>query len=151
MMLLALDLGTHFGWAFTTDGVVIESGHERLGRGGRYEGGGMRYLRFERWLQALPQMPTEVYFEEVRRHRGTDAAHVYGGLLAVLTKWCEQHQIPYQGVPVGTIKKHATGSGAAGKDLMLAAAAQRGVRITDDNECDAWWLLDLKLAERVLM
>ena len=29
--------------------------------------------------------------------------------------------IPYQGVPVGTIKKHATGKGNAGKDEMIAS------------------------------
>ena len=60
-----------------------------------------------------------VYFEEVRRHMGVDSAHVYGGLLATLTAWCEHHQIPYQGVPVGTIKKNATGKGNASKDEMI--------------------------------
>ena len=35
-----------------------------------------------------------IYFEEVRRHAGTDAAHIYGGLLATLTAWCEQHASP---------------------------------------------------------
>jgi hypothetical protein len=62
-----------------------------------------------------------VYFEEVRRHAGVDAAHAYGGFMAHLTAWCEHHQIPYQGVPVGTIKKHATGKGNANKDQMIGA------------------------------
>ena len=52
---------------------------------------------------------------------GVDAAHVCGGLLATLSAWCEHHQIPYQGVPVGTIKKYATGKGHADKDEMIAA------------------------------
>ena len=45
--------------------------------------------------------------EEVRRHAGTDAAHVYGGLMATLTAWAELRGVPYEGVPVGTIKRFA--------------------------------------------
>ena len=30
-----------------------------------------------------------------------------------LTAWCEEHELPYQGVPVGTIKRYATGKGNA--------------------------------------
>jgi Holliday junction resolvasome RuvABC endonuclease subunit len=110
----------------------------------RFEGGGMRYLRFKRWLTELKQTTDgldAVYFEEVRRHAGVDAAHAYGGFMAHLTAWCEHHEIPYQGVPVGTIKKHATGKGNAGKAEMLAAARQRGYCPTDDNEADALALL----------
>lgn len=82
-----------------------------------------------------------VYFEEVRRHRGVDAAHIYGGFLANLSAWCEEHRIPYQGVPVGTIKKHATGKGNANKEDMIEAAIRRGHRPADDNEADALALL----------
>ena len=82
-----------------------------------------------------------VYFEEVRRHASTDAAHVYGGLMATLTAWCEQNNIPYQGVPVGTIKKHATGKGNADKAAMIEAMQALGHPVTDDNEADALALL----------
>lgn len=58
-----------------------------------------------------------------------------------LTAWCEQHNIPYQGVPVGTIKKNATGKGNAGKQEMIAAAIKRGHAPGDDNEADALALL----------
>ena len=71
----------------------------------------------------------------------TDAAHAYGGFLATLTAWCEHHQIPYQGVPVGTIKKHATGKGNASKDEMVASIRSRGHQPADDNEADALALL----------
>lgn len=64
----------------------------------------MRYLRFSRWLDDMKRIAgplTEIYFEEVRRHLGVDAAHVYGGVLATLTSWCEQEEIPsYQGITV---------------------------------------------------
>jgi Holliday junction resolvasome RuvABC endonuclease subunit len=106
----------------------------------RFSGGGMRYLKFEKWLMGLPK-PSQVVFEEVRRHAATDAAHVYGGLMATLTKWCESEGIPYQGVPVGTIKKFWTGKGNGKKDVMIAEANRRGFDTKDDNEADALALL----------
>ena len=81
---------------------------------------------------------SEVVYEEVRRPLGTDAAHIYGGLQATLTKWCEQYKVPYSPIPVATIKKFATGKGNASKQDMLDAA---NGRFTDDNECDAYWML----------
>ena len=44
-------------------------------------------------------------------------------------------------MPVGTIKKHATGKGNAGKDEMIIAAKSRGHDPKDDNEADALALL----------
>lgn len=141
MKILALDLGTTTGWALH-DG-VISSGTWNL-RTDRYSGGGMRYLRFKQQLQGILTAVGKIdaiYFEEVRRHVGTDAAHVYGGLMAHLTAWCEENGIPYQGVPVGTIKKHATGKGNASKADMIQAARQKGHAPKDDNEADALALL----------
>jgi Holliday junction resolvasome RuvABC endonuclease subunit len=140
---LALDLGTTTGWAMRPQLGNIAHGFVSL-KPQRCEGGGMRYLRFKRWLSELQAMSGEVqsvYFEEVRRHAGVDAAHVYGGLLATLTAWCEHHNIPYLGVPVGTIKKHATGKGNAGKDQVIAAMRALGHPVSDDNEADALALL----------
>jgi len=146
LSLLALDLGTTAGWALRAPEGQIDHGFVSF-KSQRFEGGGMRYLRFRRWLTELkasvatPQGLGAVYFEEVRRHVGVDAAHVYGGLMATLTSWCEHHNIPYQGVPVGTIKKHATGRGNASKDEMIAAIRALGHVVTDDNEADALALL----------
>ena len=111
----------------------------------------MRYLRFKKWLGEISATVgeiNEIYFEEVRRHSSTDAAHVYGGLMATLTAWCEARNIAYQGVPVGSIKKHATGKGNAGKPEMLQAMRDRGHPITDDNEADAIALLYWALEEQ---
>lgn len=139
---LALDLGTNTGWAICRDGVTV-SGTASF-KVGRYEGGGMRYLRFQRWLDEMRGAGLDsLWFEEVRRHAGTDAAHVYGGLLATLTAWAEHHGIPYSGVPVGSIKKHATGKGNANKEAMIAAAVARGFTPVDDNEADALALLHM--------
>ena len=114
---LALDLGTTTGWALRAPDGLITSGTVSF-RPSRYDGGGMRYLRFTNWLTELDQLSgpiAAIWFEEVRRHVGTDAAHVYGGLMATLTAWAELRGVPYQGVPVGTIKNHATGKGNAGE------------------------------------
>lgn len=147
--ILALDLGTTTGWALVSRDGLISSGSESF-KPQRFEGGGMRYLRFKRWLTDIKQCADGidcVVFEEVRRHAGVDAAHAYGGFMAHLTAWCEHHQIPYQGVPVGTIKKHATGKGNAGKVEMIAAAKARGINPVDDNHADALALLDWAMAQ----
>jgi Holliday junction resolvasome RuvABC endonuclease subunit len=141
--ILALDLGTTTGWAIKLPQAPISSGTLSL-KPSRFEGGGMRFLRFRHWLDELARYETHIasiYFEEVRAHRGTDAAHIYGGLMGQLTAWCEEARIPYAGVPVGTIKRHATGKGNADKAAMIAAVQARGFSPADDNEADAIALL----------
>ena len=104
----------------------------------------MRYLRFRRFLTDLKSSLDgidEIAFEEVRRHRGVDAAHAYGGFMATLTAWAEHHEIPYQGVPVGSIKRFITGKGNADKAAVIAAIRARGFEPDDDNEADALAIL----------
>ena len=141
--LLALDLGSTLGWAVRLPDGSIASGTAAF-RPGRFEGGGMGWLRFRRWLDDMAASAGplgSVVFEEVRRHAGTTAAHVYGGFLAHLTAWCEGAGVPYQGVPVGTIKRFATGKGNAPKEAVIAAMRARGFTPRDDNEADALALL----------
>ena len=137
--ILALDLGTTTGWAIRTFDGLVTSGTVGF-RPNRFDGGGMRYLRFTNWLTELDRLSgpiAAIWYEEVRRHAGTDAAHVYGGLMATLTSWGELRGVPYAGVPVGTIKLHATGKGNAPKEAMIGAARARGFSPADDNEADA--------------
>ena len=138
---LALDLGTKTGWAVSVDDNIV-SGVESF-KNDRFSGGGMRYLRFRRWLDEVHRATgfDQVLFEEVRRHAGTDAAHAYGGFMGQLTAWCEEKEIPYRGVPVGTIKKFWTGNGQAPKVIMEREAKRRGFKPQDDNEADALALL----------
>lgn len=143
MTILALDLGSKLGWAISYGTNDVLHGTVEF-KNGRYEGGGMRWLRFRQWLDGMLDQhgPIEaIYFEEVRRHAGTDAAHAYGGFLAHLTALCEKRKLPYQGIPVGTIKKHATGKGNAGKPAMIAAMQAKGFTPADDNDADALALL----------
>ena len=146
--LLALDLGTRTGWALQERNGRICSGSQPF-RPQRYEGGGMRFLRFQRWLTELSRAAApstglaidQVVFEEVRRHAGVDAAHAYGGFLGQLGSFCEHHHIPYQGVPVGTIKRFITGKGNASKAEVITAIRALGHCPVDDNEADALALL----------
>jgi Holliday junction resolvasome RuvABC endonuclease subunit len=139
MTILALDLGTNTGWAISkADSPNIESGCFKFPHN-HFEGAGMRYLRFTNKLREWHKEHklTFVGFEEVRAHSGITAAHVYGGFLSTLTEWCEKHGIPYTGLPVKTIKKHATGNGSASKEAMISAAIEKGHFVTNDNEADA--------------
>ena len=138
-MILALDLGTTTGWACGDSAYVASGVWDFKNR--RHEGGGMRYVKFRQSLDDFDLAISTVYFEEVRRHIGTDAAHVYGGLMATLTGWCEERRFPYAGVPVGTIKKSFTGAGNANKQSMINECAVRGIDVKDDNEADAVALL----------
>lgn len=155
MKILSLDLGTKTGWAIRNGRGHITSGEQEF-KSDRFEGGGMRYLRFKSWLSSMNEEAGSlslVTFEEVRRHAGTTAAHLYGGFLAHLTAWCEQEKIPYKGIPVATIKQHATGKGNADKGAMIFAMIKKGhthlrlycdkkgKQTGDDNEADALALL----------
>lgn len=148
MARLALDLGTTTGFCVGQREGALVSGAQSF-KPGRYDGGGIRFVRFRKWLDELQEaFPIDrIVFEEVRRHAGTDAAHVYGGLMATLTAWAEDAKIPYEGVPVGTIKKNFTGSGNASKEAMMAEAVKRGFAPITHDEADAialWFCTEVK-------
>ena len=59
--------------------------------------GGMRFLRFTRWLTDSMEQDGRldlVVYEQMRQHPSADAAHAFGGRLATLTAWCEHHESP---------------------------------------------------------
>lgn len=137
MTILGIDPGTRCGWALIRDGRHVASGVWNL-RAMRHEGGGMKFLRLRRYLEEALQGVDAVAYEEVRRHLGVDAAHVYGGIVGQIGAVCEERAVPYRGVHWGTAKKHATGKGNADKAAMVAAfCAVVGRDPEDDNEADA--------------
>lgn len=152
--ILAFDIGTIMGWTCRFD----DSGNHISGEwdlsGNRFEGGGMRYLKYRSELNKILELhgkPRFVAYEEVRRHLGTTAAHVYGGFKSKLTSLCEEKDIPYTSYPVGTIKKFATGVGNCSKGDMVEAANEKWDKeftVKDnENEVDARWVAELAFEE----
>jgi crossover junction endodeoxyribonuclease RuvC len=143
-MILCLDLGTHTGWAFG-DESTTQSGIQAFPKPARgYTEDGKRYLAFRAWLQNFKTRHNAlqaIYYEDVCRHNGTTAAHVYGGLRAILLAFGEQYQIRCTGIGVGVIKRQATSKGNAGKQEMLAWARANGYSPANDDEADALALL----------
>lgn len=151
--ILALDLGRTMGWALLTPERSIHSGFEQF-KPSRFESSGMALLRFRSWLNVMNQQICGLdvcVFEEVRRHKGTTAAHTYGEFLGQLKTWADEQNkpIPYLGVPVGTIKKFATGKGNANKKMVIKAIQEKfgHPNVTDDNEADALALLHWAIKE----
>ncbi|MEN6536480.1 MAG: hypothetical protein ABFD89_22685 [Bryobacteraceae bacterium] len=143
--ILGIDPGTHCGWAVRGTNGEMTAGVWQL-KGGRHEGGGMRFVRLRLYLRQvlLAHDIDMVFYEEVRRHKGVDAAHIYGGIIAVISSLCEEDEIPYAGIPVGRIKQQATSKGNANKEAMVAAAEAQwpDAVIEDDNEADARWIAE---------
>lgn len=135
---LALDLGTKTGWAIANGKKVIQSGVDDLSIT-KFDSYGQTFVNFKHLLKRLYTRHNfdMVYYEAVRRHTATDAAHKYGGFMGALQTFCLEREIEYNGVPVQTIKKSFTGKGNADKLTMLQEAASRGHRPADDNEADA--------------
>ena len=103
LSILALDLGSTTGYAHPQ---AIAAGilHGTAAfRPTRFEGGGMRYLRFERWLDETRKIAggiDAVYFEAVRlafgnRHFSVSTAVSSAGL----TAWCEVQKDRLPGCP----------------------------------------------------
>jgi Holliday junction resolvasome RuvABC endonuclease subunit len=131
MNVLALDLGLSTGWA-----MYLDSKHSTYA--GKILPGGVtwgawdnhdkihahKFLKFRDALGAVFESnPIEALaFEEVRRHAGTAAAHVYGGFVAVMLCVCADYKVAAHPVNVKVLKKSATGNGNAPKELMRNAA-----------------------------
>ena len=120
MNILAFDLGTKCGWALSPE----SSGVWCL-KPSTHESSGQRYFKFREHLNQifLFNKIDLVVYEEVHAHIGVEAAHVYGGLVAILQSVCINNGIEYRGVSVQAIKKHATGKCNAKKDEMVKAAS----------------------------
>jgi Holliday junction resolvasome RuvABC endonuclease subunit len=151
--ILALDLGTKCGYAListTIKSPAVRSGTKDF-KATRFESADRRFVNFRNFLNQIrsgyPLGINTIYFEEVRKHIGVDAAHCYGGFKAILTAFCEDKKISYQGVPVGTIKKHITGKGNSDKSKVILAVQEKGYNPKDDNEADAIALLDYAMIQ----
>jgi hypothetical protein len=145
--ILALDLGTTTGWALRENGQV-SSGSVSF-KPAHFDSGHSRYTRFRRWLGTKGNCAVdEVIFEAVRRQTAQSPPKLWR-LHGDPQTWCVQEH-SFEGVPVGTIKKFATGNGNAPKSAMVAAMEERGHKPKDDNEADALALLYWRLEQTSL-
>ncbi|WP_269497802.1 hypothetical protein [Castellaniella sp. S9] len=140
--LLALDLGTHTGWAVRRrDGTIIHGTESFSPR--KSWGPGQRWKRYRSWLAQIidREQVHAITYELVHRHLGTEAAHAYGAFQALTEMSAEGRNIELLPVGVGVIKRHWTGKGNADKAAMIAEAKRRGFRPDSDNAADALAIL----------
>lgn len=150
MNILALDLGTKCGWAYSGGISGVQDFTPRRG-----DSPGMKWLEFRAWLRRfLAAAPTQVVAYEMAHHRGGAATHsahaLIGQLEAVVAEQCAAGtMLEITSRHSATIKKHALGSGRGDKDGMFAAARAKWSdrTLADHNEADALWLLDLVMRD----
>lgn len=147
--ILAVDIGTTLGWAYSSDGKIKNWGVEVFpSKSEDPHGQGRRLLKFWNWLTDWNGVH-EVYFEEVHHghHQGNQAAATYFGMLGILRMFCAGANIPLIGRHTGTLKRDFTGNGRAEKEDMCAQAHRMGWRggekgtAFDHDACDACALI----------
>ncbi len=155
-LVLAIDIGTKLGFAV---GISPEGGQQKLLESGMREFDhanhpGRRWLRLWQHLDALlgqhgpfGMVVCEDFVGGLRKGPTgqpitTRAPIVYGSFRAIIEVWSCHHGFPMRFVNPVHLKRAATGSGAAKKPAMVAAASRRwGFRVVDDNHADALCLL----------
>jgi Holliday junction resolvasome RuvABC endonuclease subunit len=104
-----------------------------------------RLLSYAEALQAILSDPPELvcienYLTHAGPGAGASALLVHGALRLTLL----QSGFQYAAVTPSTLKKYATGSGAATKgDLRMALFQRHQLDIKDDNKVDAFWLYSI--------
>jgi hypothetical protein len=153
--ILALDLGTKTGWAFgpPRDYLVPEVwGTWTLAKAKEIREQAQRNddrncdCRLARLLKLLEEWVkpgTLIVFEDVQFATTSMQAHLWATFRAAV--WAQKGRCEdIRAVPVGTLKKFATGKGNATKPMMAAHLQGRlpwvGIENLDDNAVDAVWL-----------
>lgn len=158
MNVLALDLATRTGWALMENG-RLESGADSF-EVGRGESPGMRFIKFNRWLEHLvfpasyehgtppigePRVRLIAYEQPFVMRSGA-AAEIVLGFATRVQEFCARYAIEHTAVNGMRLKKWTTGRGNADKAAMLEAVTRRWRRVEDHNEADAvallYWALD---------
>lgn len=152
--LLALDLGTKTGFAYRTSTGIIHSGTWVLAKAKeiRDQNGrelDCRYCRLAEKVRGLVKtLGVEVIgFEDVEFSSYTAQTQLWSSFrVAVWSAACSDPKLIVEAVPVGTLKKFATGHGNATKEMMAASLLRKHPeffegRHPDDNEVDALHLL----------
>ena len=163
---LALDLGTHTGWAILEGGEIVESGTLHLAteaelaaqrREGKERSLDLRFLRFLAFINGkLAGQVDRVIFEDVTFVRSTMQGQLWASFRTAIWAAAATKSFSILCVHPGTIKAFATGHGGSGKPEMAQAligsepgtspgaggigAIRKDGAAMDDNEIDAIWL-----------
>lgn len=121
---LALDLGTECGFAIKLYDIPrIGTGTIKSKTGKKYHIG-FKIVNFAEQLKHLivTHGITDVAYEKVRRHLGTDAAHVYGAFEAAIYTTLITLPVSFKVHPIeiSSWKKRLTGKGNADKALVMS-------------------------------
>jgi len=142
--ILALDLATKTGWAFSGGTSGVQSFKPRRG-----DSPGVRYLNLRAWLSGMHEItPFELIAYEQAHHRGGHATEVLVGMATTVQAWAAEHGVETTTRQSVEIKKHALGKGKGSKlSMMLACEKKFGIEPQDDNHADALFLLSLVMSD----
>ena len=93
----------------------------------------MRIVRLKQFLTAT--QPDYILYEDVKfvgSHepgatatailaRAASSLELIGALRAAVVEWAHHRSVPCQGIPIGALKRRATGKGNANKEQMIEA------------------------------
>lgn len=153
MIILALDLGTKTGYCYGDRATALDVGTLTLAT--TKEITGFRKARADRrcdprigrlWTELRARFdPDLVVFEDVEFSSYTKQTQLWSSLRSVV--WLVFPKAQYECVPVGTLKKFATGAGNATKEMMMKAFYRPRIPVMfsrrgplDDNGIDAAWI-----------
>jgi Holliday junction resolvasome RuvABC endonuclease subunit len=152
MKILALDLGTKTGYCYGGENrfecgtwtLAAPSEITSWGKSRQTRRGDPRVCRLLSNITELDR-PDIIVFEDVQFSSTVMQCQLWASLRgAVWCAACVGRTIVVEAVPVGTLKKFATGNGAADKMAMRVALIARLVQPPnpnwDDNAIDAYWL-----------
>lgn len=124
--------------SITATGVALSDG-SLITVGGKAERGDERLLDIACMIGTACTQADLVVIEDLPTH--AHGAGITGMVQGVIRLMCLRAGVPYATVVAATLKKYATGSGAANKaDMRMALYKRAGFDVHDDNQVDAWWL-----------
>jgi len=136
------DLGKTWGWATIESSIdarpIVSFGEETAGNDALANASaGMIYHTYATWLRDFldQEEPDLLVYESVRFTRGVSYIE---GQKGILLDELERRSIPYYGLPIGTLKKHAAGHGKAKKFHVMSAAAWRWHRGSGFGQARQW-------------
>lgn len=150
MTIIALDLGTHTGWALLdkelSAGTKILASSKEVTAWGKSRLTRRNDPRIQRLFDFLQELvvkyaPSMALFEDVEFSTYTKQTQLWASFRAALWLVCSANNIPVECVPVTTLKKFATGHGGATKEMMMDALFKQYPNLQVDSDgADACWL-----------